>query len=469
MFHIGKVNELSRRAFMQRSSQLAVMGAASGYAMGLSGLSDALAFDSSGGYKALVCVFLLGGNDHANTLIPYDTANYNLYKKLRGSVVSVDREPLARQVLKPRGSQKLTDDMQLALAPTMPRLKARFDEGVMAPLLNVGPLIVPLTLQQYRSGNRGTYPLPPKLFSHNDQQSTWQSGAPEGASIGWGGRIADIAASSNTNSMFTAISGAGNQVFLSGKNARPYNVSSTGVVKMNALEKGHVYGSAATCEAMKDLLTNATGHVFESDYATANTRSIKFSEFVSKGLSKINVKTDFGNDNTLAKKLRTVARLIAARDLLGVKRQVFMVVLGGFDSHAGLNNAHPYLLGQVDFALNAFYSAMKEMGVANNVTTFTASDFGRTLSANGNGSDHGWGGHHFIMGGGVRGGQFYGTAPHISTNGNDQVNRGRLLPSTSVDEYSATLAKWFGISNTEMNSVLPNIKNFNNPDLGFMR
>ena len=466
MFHIGKANEISRRTFMHRSSQLAVMGAASGYAMGLAGLSDAAAFDSSGGYKALVCVFLLGGNDHANTLIPFDSVNYNRYAQIRDTI-ALERDSLAGQVLNPLQPQTLTDDMQLALAPTMPRLKARFDQGVMAPLLNVGPLIAPITKQQFESDDTVNFPRPAKLFSHNDQQSTWQSGSPEGSVSGWGGRIGDLAASSNTNSMFTAINATGNAVFLSGDQIQPYGISSNGAIQINAIDR-RLYGSQAASDALRTLLTTGNGHVFGNDYAMANARSIQFSGFIDDAVSGVSLGTQFG-DSSLSSQLEVVARLIAARGSLGVNRQVFLVATGGFDNHDGLIGTHEGLLAGVDAALDEFYRAMVEVGAADQVTTFTASDFGRTLASNGDGSDHGWGGHHFILGGAVNGGQFYGTAPSISVEDDGQVGRGRLLPSTSVDEYSATLAKWLGVETGEIPIISPNIANFNTPDLGFMR
>jgi len=472
MFHIGKADELSRRAFMRRSSQLAVMGAASGYAMGLAGLSDAAAFEVGGGYKALVCVFLLGGNDHANTIIPFDAVNYAKYSTIRGGLpenggIAIDRAALADQVLNPSEPQVLTDDMQLALAPTMPRLKARFDQGVMAPLLNVGPLITPLTRQQFDSGNLSSFPRPAKLFSHNDQQSTWQSGSPEGSVAGWGGRIGDLAMNSNTNSMFTAINATGNAVFLSGNQVQPYGISSAGAIEIAAIQR-NLYGSSAASQALNTLLTNGTNHIFENDYAMANARSIEYSGFINDALSGVNLATDFGSGNGLAQQLKVVAQLIAARNQLGVTRQVFLVATGGFDNHDGLIGTHEGLLGGVDFALDAFYQAMTEVGVADQVTAFTASDFGRTLASNGDGSDHGWGSHHLILGGSVKGGQIYGRAPEISVDSDDQVGRGRLLPSTSVDEYSATLAKWIGVSPSEIPIVSPNIGNFSSPDLGFL-
>lgn len=466
MFHIGKSNEISRRTFMHRSSQLAVMGAASGYAMGLAGLSDAAAFDNSGGYKALVCVFLLGGNDHANTLIPFDASNYNRYAQIRDTI-AIGRDALGPQVLNPLQDQTLTDDMQLALAPTMPRLKARFDQGVMAPLLNVGPLIAPITKQQFESDDLARFPRPAKLFSHNDQQSTWQSGSPEGSVSGWGGRIGDLAASSNTNSMFTAINATGNAVFLSGDQIQPYGISSNGAITVRALDR-RLYGSQAASDALRTLLTAGNGTVFGNDYAMANARSIQFSGFIDDAVSGVSLGTQF-SDSSLASQLEIVAQLIAARSALGVTRQVFLVSTGGFDNHDGLIGTHEGLLAGVDTAMDEFYRAMEEIGAADQVTTFTASDFGRTLASNGDGSDHGWGGHHLIMGGAVNGGQFYGTAPKISVDADDQVGRGRLLPSTSVDEYSATLAKWLGVEAGEIPIISPNIANFNSPDLGFMR
>lgn len=469
---IGKGNEIARRAFLQRSGQLAMMGAASSYAMGLAGIGEAAAFSNAGGYKALVCVFLYGGNDYANTLIPFDTTNYSRYASIRGQAgseeavgIALARASLANTVLQPPSGQTLTDNITYALAPTMPRLKALYDQGAMAPLLNVGPLIAPLTRAQY---DNGSVPRPAKLFSHNDQQSTWQSSQPEGSPSGWGGRMGDLALSSNTNSMFTAINATGNAVFLSGRTAVPYQVSPTGATLFNPLQTGRLFNSTAASQALNTLLRSGSGNVLASDYARINDRSIQFGTFVNSAISNVTLGTSFGTGNRLADQLRIVAQLIGARAQMGVTRQVFMVSLGGFDNHDGLIGTHDGLLGQVDFAIDAFYKAMVELGVQDNVTTFTASDFGRTLLSNGDGSDHGWGGHHFIVGGGVRGGRFYGRAPQVSVSSDDQVGQGRLLPSTSVDELSSTLALWLGVSPSELPSVAPNIGRFASADLGFM-
>jgi uncharacterized protein (DUF1501 family) len=470
---IGKGNDMARRAFLQRSGQLAMMGAASSYALGLAGIGEAAAFSNTGGYKALVCVFLYGGNDYANTLIPFDAANFARYAAIRGTAgseaaagIALARASLAATVLTPPDGQTLTDNITYALAPTMPRLKARYDEGVMAPLLNVGPLIAPLTRAQYDSGS---VPRPAKLFSHNDQQSTWQSSQPEGSPSGWGGRMGDLALSSNANSMFTAINATGNAVFLSGRTAVPYQVSPAGATLYNPLQTGRLFNSAAASTALNTLLRSSTGNVLAADYAGINGRSIQFGSFVNDALRTVTLNTSFGTGNRLADQLRIVAALIGARAQLGVTRQVFMVSLGGFDNHDGLIGTHDGLLGQVDSAIDAFYRATVELGVQDSVTTFTASDFGRTLSSNGDGSDHGWGGHHFVVGGGVRGRRFYGRAPQVSLTSDDQVGQGRLLPSTSVDEFSSTLALWFGVSPSELPSVAPNIGRFASPDLGFMK
>ncbi|KWV90981.1 DUF1501 domain-containing protein [Erythrobacter sp. YT30] len=470
---IGKQSELSRRAFMRRSSQLAAIGAASSYAMGLAGLGEAAAFSNAGGYKALVCIFLYGGNDHGNTLIPYDLPNYTRYSEIRGGEgseagggIALPRASLAGSVLQAPQGQTLTDDITYALAPTMPGMKALYDQGNMAPLLNVGPLEAPTTLAQYQ--NRSV-PIPAKLFSHNDQQSTWQSSAPEGAPSGWGGRMADLAQSSNTNAMFTGINVSGNAIFLSGRDAVPYQVSSNGATLFRPLRRNRLFGSRETPAALDTILRSGSGNVLAADHAMVNDRSIQYGQFVNDALENANVSTDFGSGNRLADQLRAVASLIAARNSLGVTRQVFLVSTGGFDNHDGLIGTHEGLLSGVDAAMDAFYQATVELGVANQVTTFTASDFGRTLASNGDGSDHGWGSHHFVMGGAVNGGRFYGTAPSVSVDTPDQVGRGRLLPTTSVDEYSATLARWFGVSNSELPSVSPNIGRFASSDLGFMQ
>ena len=475
--HISQLDNLSRRAFLRRTKQVAIAGTASSFAMGLAGIGEAAAFNAGNDYKALVCIFLYGGNDHNSTLSPFDSANYDLYIAIRGGGagqtaggITLARADLAATALTPVGGQTLTNNLQYALAPQMTRLKARFDEGRMAPLLNVGPLVAPLTLAQYQSSNLVANPRPAKLFSHNDQQSTWQSSKPEGATDGWGGRMGDLALSSNTNSLFTCISATGNAVFLSGQQALSYQVSSGGALAVNGI-KNSLFGSSAGSTALRTLMTQSSNHVLEAEYNRVAKRSIDAESVVTAALQPITLATSFtpaAGRNTLADQLRIVARMIAARQPLGAKRQVFMVSMGGFDLHDNLIANQAGLMGQLDFAMDAFYRATVELGVADKVTTFTASDFGRTLQSNGDGSDHGWGSHHFILGGAVNGGRYYGVAPQISVRSTDQVGQGRLLPTISVDQYSSTLASWFGVSASELPGVAPNIARFSSSNLGFM-
>jgi uncharacterized protein (DUF1501 family) len=307
------------------------------------------------------------------------------------------------------------------------------------------------------------HPLPPKLFSHNDQQSVWQSNGTEGSTIGWGGRMGDLALSSNaSNSLLTCISASGNAVFVAGSQALQYQISPNGAIRIQALNGG-------LRDALTSLITRSSAHVLENEYAVVTRRSMEFEGIVNDALGALApLTTPFPSGNGLAAQLRIVARLIGARAALGLKRQVFFVSLGGFDNHNLLMEDHPELMQRVNDAMSAFYAATVELGVANQVTTFTASDFGRTLSSNADGSDHGWGAHQFVMGGAVNGGRFYGTAPHVSVQSDDQVGQGRLLPSTSVDAFAATLARWFGCSESELPGVLPNVLNFPDTDLGFV-
>jgi uncharacterized protein (DUF1501 family) len=477
--HISKMGELHRRAFMKRSAQMGAMGVAAPFALNMSCISDAVAFTGSGGYQALVCLFLLGGNDHDDTLIPYDDSNYNQYSAIRGGGagqtaggIARAKADLAATVLNPLAPQTLTNNIQYALHPAMTRMKARWDQGKLATLLNVGTLIRPTTLTEYRSQDKSRYPLPFGLFSHNDQQSVWQSSAPEGATSGWGGRLADIALSSNTNSIFTAISAAGNSVFLTGQSAIAYQVSGNGAVK---LRNGgtRVAGSTVAYDMMRQIMTqpDPSAHIFEGEYNRVTKRSIDSEAVYSAAVNAATLNTSFAQNSAtsgIAAQLRIVARTIAARQALGVNRQVFFVTMGGYDHHDGLIGGHNNLLAQLDFAMDAFYQATIEMGIADKVTLFTASDFGRTLSYNGDGSDHGWGGHHFILGGGVKGGRHYGVAPEISITGQGQVGQGRLLPTTSVDQYGATLSSWLGAAPSEMTALFPNIGNFSGSNLGFV-
>jgi uncharacterized protein (DUF1501 family) len=406
-------------------------------------------------YKALVCVFLNGGNDQNATLIPYDPANHAAFASIRGAITH-SRADLAPTAL--QSSQTLTNGVQYALNPRMPRMKALWDAGKAAALLNVGPLVQPLTRAQYEA----MAPKPAKLFSHNDQQSTWQAYAPEGAFEGWGGLIGDKVMSQNANPLFTCISATGNAVFLSGKQAITYQISPNGAPAVKGI-KAPLYGNAAGSEALRTLMTKPSANMFENEYNRVSKRAIEAESTINAALKPL--ATPFGS-GSLDRQLKVVAQIIAARVTLGNKRQVFFVSLGGFDTHDNQARNHADLIAQLDAAIGSFYQATVDLGVADKVTTFTASDFGRTLQVNSDGTDHGWGSHHFIIGGAVKGGRYYGTAPQISLTSADQIGQGVLLPTTSVDQYAATLAKWFGV--TDLPSIAPNIGKFAPADLGFM-
>jgi uncharacterized protein (DUF1501 family) len=309
--------------------------------------------------------------------------------------------------------------------------------------------------------------VPPKLFSHNDQQSYWQSSLPEGARTGWGGRLGDLFASGNGNSTFTCISVSGNAVYLTGQSAVQYQVGSGGAVAVNGI-KNPLFGSAACSAALRNLVTQPRAHLLENEYTTVTRRSVESNDLLTTALAGVTLPTVFPTGNGLADQLRTVARLIAARNALGAKRQVFFVSLGGFDTHDALASAHPVLMTRLADALAAFQQATVDLGVVNQVTTFTASDFGRTLVSNNDGSDHGWGSMQFVLGGAVQGGRFVGTPPVLASNGPDDVGQGRLLPTLSVEQMAATLASWLGVSATDQLALLPNLANFSTRDLGFL-
>ena len=449
----------SRREFLKRSSAVSVAGAAAPWALNLAAIGAAAA-QTATDYKALVCVFFYGGNDNGNTLVPYDTSTYNNYATLRGGLGTL-QSALASTLLAP--SIALPNARQYALAPELSALKPVFDAGRLGVLLNIGPLIQPTTKAQYSAGS---VPLPPKLFSHNDQQSVWQASNPEGATSGWGGRIGDLFASGNGQSVFTAVSVAGNAVYLSGKSAVQYQVTSNGSVPINGIGNS-LYGSAAAAQALRSLIGSTPGaNLMEREHARIVQRSIDANVTLGGALSGIPGLTTAFPATPLAAQLAMVARMISARNALGAKRQVFFVSLGGFDTHDNLAIDHPALLSQVGPALAAFDAATTELGVASQVTTFTASDFGRTLASNGDGSDHGWGSFHFVFGGAVRGQSFFGKAPVPGNNGPDDVGQGRMLPTMAVDQLAATLATWMGVSGTDLATVVPGIGNYSVKDLG---
>ncbi|WP_427183976.1 DUF1501 domain-containing protein [Bordetella bronchialis] len=468
----------SRREFVQRIAALGAAGVAGGampLATRLAAAAEAAAQAAPAGqagvagedYKALVCVFLYGGNDPYNTVVPYDAESHARYFRIRADI-ALARDKLEATVLRrPAARGASADDgaagRAYALAPSLAPLKPLFERGVLAVQLNVGPMVVPTTKAEYIGAR---VPMPPKLFSHNDQQSYWQGLAPEGASSGWAGRLADLFAAGNGHSTFANVTAGGTALWLSGRHVSAYRVSPAGSTPIELLQRD-TYGSTACTDLLRALLTRPGPHLFQQQIAATLDRSIRADTQLRSALEGVAVQGDFGTP--LGGQLKIVARMIAARQALGVRRQVFFVSQNGYDNHDGLNGTHPGLLRELGGALAAFQQAMAALGVEDRVTTFTASEFGRTLVSNGDGSDHGWGGHHFILGGAVRGGRFYGTQPEWDIEGPGYVDHGRLLPSTSVEEFGATLGAWFGAGAGALDDVFPHLRNFGNRDLGFMR
>jgi len=465
---------LNRRSILKSSAAIALQRLGMPMASSLGLMANAAA-QSANDYKALVCVFLFGANDHYNTVIPYDLSTHSTYFNIRkgtvtaGSIydgIALPRDALTATAL----STPLSGGRQMALNPEMTALKSVFENKRASVLMNIGPLIVPTTLAQY---NNKSVPLPPKLFSHNDQQAYWQSSyQTEGAATGWGGRAADLLMSGNSRSALTCVSVNGNALFLSGQNAISYQMSTTGATTVNAIKGKSLFGSATCANVLQTLITQSSAIPMVNDYSTVTKRALDTYDGILSAIgtaSSTTINNLFATSatNTLSAQLKMVARLIEQQAVLGIKRQVFMVGMGGFDLHDFLPSQHPALLQKLSSAMKEFDDAMISLGKSNQVTTFTASDFGRTLASNGDGSDHGWGSHHFVLGGAVKGGRFWGQLPSVSVNGPDDVGQGRLLPSTSVDQLGATLASWMGVTASDLPSVMPQISNYSLRDLGF--
>ena len=458
----------SRRRFLETCSLMSVAGAASPFALNLASIAAASA-QTAPDYKAIVCLFFYGGNDHTNTFIPYDQASYDQYFASRNTIAIPRDAALAANAT---GSVASQGGREFAFHPALTAFKSHWDAGRLAVVANVGPLVRPTTRTQYQ---QRSVLLPPKLFSHNDQQSVWQAHQPigEGAKIGWGGKIGDLLAGQNGNAIFTCISAGGNSVFLSGESVLQYQVGSSGPVSISSIS-GTIFGSqgSTASTAYRSLITGASMNLFEHELRVVTGRSISANQQLSAALPAASSLTPaIPANNSLASQLSVVARIIAARTALGSSRQVFLVSIGGFDNHDVLLTQHAQQLARVNAAVAAFYAWLEQLNVQNDVTLFTASDFGRTLTSNGDGSDHGWGSHHFVLGGAVQGGNVYGTFPPTTffASGNPvDIGQGNLVPQIAVDQYAATLAGWLGVSDMAIQDVLPNIVYFGPRYLGFL-
>jgi uncharacterized protein (DUF1501 family) len=465
--------DLSRRAFVRQAccaavgttgvlsalGQLRVMAALTGDNLGRT-TAAAVAPD----YKALVCLFLQGGNDGTSLIIPTAASDYAAYATARGELA------IAQANVLPLAPKKYSDGRGYGINSSARELHGLFNQGKAAVLANVGMLVRPTTLADYKAGTN----LPPQLFSHSDQLLQWQSSVPDKPfETGWGGRLADILDAMNSNnqvSMSITLNGANS--FQRGKTVSPYAVNSVGVSQMN---HGNFAGMVPTngvvntrFDGFKNIISSSQPNALAAAFGGITKESIDDGDILGTALrSAPTFATQFPGTQTAAR-LAMVAKLIAISQGLGLKRQVFFVQLGGWDMHGSQASAYGPLLAELSGAMNAFYNATVELGVANQVTTFTASDFGRTYIPNASGTDHGWGNHQLIMGGAVKGGDIYGQMPSLTIGANDDTGRGRWLPSTSVDEYNATLATWFGVSQSNLSTVLPNIGRFAKPNLGFL-
>lgn len=451
--------DLQRRRLLRAAAGAGAFGAAP-FALNLAAIGAASA-QSAEDYRALVCVFLLGGNDQSNTIVPYDAASYAGYQSARPTL-ALARDALAPTVIAPTGG---LGGREIALNPALAPLKAHFDAGRLAVVANVGPLRYPLTRAQYTAQ---TVPAPPQLFSHADHQALWQIGAADGAvRSGWGGRIGDLLASQNTGTLSICTSIAGNNMFEAGEQVVQLQMGTEGTVPIYGTS--WPYGNNVAGQQLTALLAQNRTNLLEQQWNAVAKRAMDTDRLMRTTLQAAPaLTTPFNADSPLAKQMKMVARLIQIRQSLGYKRQIFFVALGGWDMHENLVENHPVQLATVADALASFYAATVELGVADKVTTFTASEFGRGLQSNGRGSDHGWGSHHFVLGGAVRGKAVYGNFPTVALNGPEDAGQGRLIPTTSVDEYAATLAKWMGVSGANLTTVVPNIGRFAHPDLGFL-
>ena len=421
------------------------------------------------GYKALVCVFLLGGADNHDIILPYDQTSYDRIASIRSSLYGGYGASRNRGNLLPINPVNGSDfgSRQFAMPPELTGIRNLFESGKAAVVGNVGPLIEPVT----RSNWENQLGLPKRLFSHNDQQSTWMSSAPEGAQFGWGGRFADAAlsAGANTNPEFTTITSLGNELFLTGENAAPFQIGLEGAVEVGLLNAMEDHPAADNLRHHFKAGDFTSNNLLQRDIANIADGSIELNALYNESLSNFQPFATSFSKRPLSKQLKAIAETIAIRNNLFMSRQVFFAAIGGFDTHGGQAKYLPSKLTQLDEAVTSFYAAMEEIGLGSDVTLFTASDFGRTLAVNGSGTDHGWGAHHFVVGNAVEGKRIYGDLPPPELDGDLDAGRGRLIPTTSVEQFAEPLGKWFGLNATEVSEALPNLKNFNeHPAMGKM-
>lgn len=495
---------INRRTFLRNATGLALGASAANAIFDLRLMQTALA--QSGGsypdYKALICVFLNGGNDGNNLVIPFDTERYGTYSTVRGAGLALFRDSATAVATGTNGntyfglplSTARTGGEEAAVHSAMPQLQTLFDAGKLAFVRNVGVLTEPLTRSEFRSNKKKK---PPQLFSHNDQVMQWQTSLPDLISrTGWGGRLMDrvrldfAQQSISPGQISMSVSIAGTNTWEVGEVVNQFKISTSGASTFQAYSGT----SNATRRTLMDQLLRdpsqggdpalnaARTNLGMLDFRNINERSLLNGSALTSGLASLPapvttaINAAFAGNNTgLAQQLKMIARIIAARNTMGMRRQIFFCSIGGFDTHGLQPAAHAGLLSEVSRSIKAFYDATADpdVNVADKVTTFTAADFGRTFRTNGQGTDHAWGNNHVVVGGAVNGGKLYGSFPNFQLGGPSDTDSGtgatgRWIPTTSVDEYSACLARWFGVEESALDTIFPNLRRFPNRNLGIM-
>ena len=419
---------------------------------------NAFAQTTTPDYKALVCVFLAGGNDGHNTVVPLAQTQFNAYRAARGGLALPDSNGSILQIATPDGTP-------YGLNPGLAAIHPLWAQGKLAVLANAGMLVQPVTRPQFLAN---AVPLPTNLFSHSDQTQQMQSGVPStSGGTGWGGRAADLVQPLNGTSTFpAAVSIAGPSLFCTGNVIRSASLFPGFNLDMNGMGIWPPAAANARKTGVQQVLQFDSGLALVQAANQSRKDAIDLNSLLTGATATL---TTVFPGTSLGNQLQQVAKIIKLRSTTGMSRQVFLCSIGGFDTHGGQSWQQWSLLREVSEALAAFYNATGEMGIADRVTSFTMSDFGRSLQPSGSGCDHGWGSHHLILGGAVQGGKMYGTFPTLALGGpDDSGTRGTLIPTTSTDQYGATLAAWLGVPANQLGSVFPNLGKFANPNLGFL-
>ena len=470
----------NRRQFLTRST-LGFAGATLGLSM-LAGSPARAA--NTGGYKALVGIMLKGGIDNNDTILPYDQDSYDALRALRSGIFdshnvndlasSRHRDNLLQLNV---GNAAQFGGRQFAVPRELESIRDMFNSGELAVVGNVGPLLEPVTRTDIELGNAN---LPRAIFSHNDQQSTWMALGTEGTRAGWGGQFADavIRSDQSVNPLYSAITATSPDVFLAGETAQPFRIPEVGRdLRIDAATRRYMLGFGDDADAARARLASYLqqqdfgdhDNIFRRDAVAKSGRGINNSIDFSERANAATPLATLFPETSLGRQLGGVAQAISLRGELSAPRQVFYTSQGGYDTHDTQGPQISARQAELGDALAAFRSAMIELGVWDDVIIFTMSEFGRSMVGNGDGSDHGWGGHHFVAGGSVSGGSIYGDIPEVDL-GHPQYTdeRGRLIPTTSIEQHASELGRWFGLDNSELAQIFPNLSRFDQATLGFV-